>query len=307
MPVDVANERSLHTGRIPRIGGIAMTISVALSIALSIIALPNTTLPVEPLAIAVGLFFLSAIDDWFSLPVLPRLVGHLVATGLVVHSLHLPIILGLPAVLWLVWMTNLYNFMDGADGLAGGMTVIGFGAYALVAWPEHPGITWISLSVAGGSLGFLAFNFPPARIFLGDAGSIPLGFLAGAIGLVGWHDGVWPLWFPLIVFSPFVADATVTLVRRAWERKPIWQAHREHHYQQLILSNWSHRTLALVAWGAMVMIAASALLLLELSAPLQWFGIVVLFAVYGRLFRSINQRWRRTTVDQRTLHAAPPK
>ncbi len=72
-----------------------------------------------------------------------------------------------------------------------------------------------SICVAAAGAAFLLFNFPPARIFMGDAGSIPLGFLAAAVGALGWHDGLWPLWFPVVVFAPFVVDASVTLVRRA--------------------------------------------------------------------------------------------
>ena len=87
--------------------------------------------------------------------------------------------------------------------------------------------------------GFLVFNFPPARVFLGDAGSVPLGFLAGALGAQGALSGAWPMWFPVLVFSPFIVDATVTIARRVARGERIWIAHRDHYYQRLVLSGWT--------------------------------------------------------------------
>jgi len=164
-------------------------------------------------------------------------------------------------VLGIAWLTNLYNFMDGSDGLAGGMTVIGFAAYAVAAaWAEEPELATTCLCIAAAAAAFLVFNFPPARIFLGDVGSIPIGFLAGALGVVGWNDEAWPLWFPLVVFAPFVADATTTLARRLVRRERVWQAHRDHYYQRMVRSGLGHRGTALIAYGLMVVCAAGALL-----------------------------------------------
>src|SRR5206468_1963410 len=112
----------------------------------------------------------------------------------------------------ITWMTNLYNFMDGADGLAGGMAVVGFAtlAFALACG-----------AVASASAGFLLHNFPPARVFLGDSGAVPLGFLAAVLGAYGVIDGTWPAWFPMLVFSLFIVDATTTLLRRLARRERI--------------------------------------------------------------------------------------
>lgn len=85
----------------------------------------------------------------------------------------------------LIWATNLYNFMDGADGLAGGMAVFGFTAYGWAALESAPELAWESMVLAAASAGFLPFNFAPSKIFLGDGGAIPIGFLAGAFGLIG--------------------------------------------------------------------------------------------------------------------------
>jgi UDP-N-acetylmuramyl pentapeptide phosphotransferase/UDP-N-acetylglucosamine-1-phosphate transferase len=164
------------------------------------------------------------------------------------------------AVVGIVWAANLFNFMDGADGLAGGMAAIGFAALAIAAAQGgYKDLAVLCAAIASAAVGFLAFNFPPARVFLGDAGSIPIGFLAGAMGLHGAVSGIWPWWFPLLVFSPFVVDATLTVLRRAARGERFWVAHRTHAYQRLVLAGWSHRRLALAAYGVMAAASASAL------------------------------------------------
>jgi UDP-N-acetylmuramyl pentapeptide phosphotransferase/UDP-N-acetylglucosamine-1-phosphate transferase len=297
MPLDVASDRSLHAGAVPRIGGIAM--AAGCGAALVGLRLPDA--PVTILVAAFGLFLLSLADDWRSLAVLPRLLGHLSAATVAVVALQLPVVVAIPAVVALGWMINLYNFMDGADGLAGGMTVVGFGAYALAAWPQAPAMTWTCVAIAAAAAGFLVFNFPPARVFMGDAGSIPLGFLAGALGLDGWRAGLWPGWFPILMFSPFIADATVTLWRRLRRRDRVWQAHRDHYYQRLVLSGWTHRALALTAWGLMILTAGSALWLKDFSVGIQGVGLVAWIVIYGSLFSAIDRRWRKATNPLSTL------
>ena len=151
------------------------------------------------------LALVSFADDWRSLPSLLRLATHLLAALALVYYMmpDLPLPLAALLVLAIVWSTNLYNFMDGADGLAGGMTLIGFGAYAVAAWTAGDAtLAWFAASVSAAAAAFLVFNFHPARIFMGDVGSIPLGFLAAAIGVYGWHSAYWPAWFPLLTFSP---------------------------------------------------------------------------------------------------------
>ena len=164
------------------------------------------------------------------------------------------------AVLAVTWLTNLYNFMDGSDGLAAGMALFGFGAFALAAFAAGDmALAVFSASLAGAAAAFLLFNFAPARIFLGDVGSVPLGFLAGALGLAGWRDDAWPLWFPALVFAPFIFDASVTLLRRLVRGEPVWRAHREHYYQRLVRLGTGHRATALAAYALMLACAAAAL------------------------------------------------
>ena len=288
LALDVPNERSLHSVPTPRIGGL-----VALPFALS------ATLVLAPTmrgvaAIALLLVAVSWFDDRRGLPVKVRLATQFLAATLalaVVEGAALPLWAAVAAVFWLVWLANLYNFMDGANGLAGGMAVFGFGAYGLAAGGV-PDVALASFSLAAAAAGFLVFNLQPARLFLGDAGSVPLGFLAGAIGLFGVLHCVWPVWFPVLVFSPFIADATVTLLARLLRGEKVWQAHCEHTYQKLVRMGWSHERLAAHAWGLMLAAALSALLLRGAPAWGQWLGLAGWTLVYGVLFLFVERRWR---------------
>jgi len=253
--LDRPNERSLHTVPTPRIGGIAIVLS----------AFPwgfahGATSLAWIFSCAAALAVLSFIDDIRSLPVGVRLAAHLAAAGVVVAPLGLALAAAIVVAVAIAWMANLFNFMDGADGLAGGMAAIGFAAYAIAAQlaGEQP-LAIACTALASAALGFLAFNFPPARVFMGDAGSVPLGFLAGALGLAGYARGAWPAWFPVLVFSPFVVDASVTLLRRAFRGERLWRAHRGHYYQRLVLAGWTARRVALAEYAVMAAATGAAL------------------------------------------------
>jgi UDP-N-acetylmuramyl pentapeptide phosphotransferase/UDP-N-acetylglucosamine-1-phosphate transferase len=292
---DVPNERSLHEVPTPRVGGLGLMAG----------ALPIAGFNATPeLAIILGaslfLCALSFADDLRSLPVQVRLAGHLVAAAIVVLVAHdgaeppgIGLVESVVAVLAIAWMTNLFNFMDGSDGLAGGMAAIGFAALAIAAAASgHMALAAVTAALASASAGFLAHNFPPARVFMGDAGSVPLGFLAGSLGFAGWMNGAWPLFFPIAVFAPFVADASVTLARRLVRGEPFWKAHRMHAYQRLVLAGWSRRQLAIRAYALMLAtaIAAFAALVAGDGARL---GIILAFAAaYLLLFTAIEVRVR---------------
>lgn len=260
---DIPNERSLHGEPRPRVGGIGV-MAAALPVAF---ALAGRDLAV-PLGLAFLLMLVSIADDRHSLPIAVRLPAHLAAAIAAAFSPpSLQPLAAACAALAVAWMTNLYNFMDGADGLAGGMGVIGFATLATgaAAAADLP-LAMACACLASACAGFLLHNFPPARVFMGDAGSIPLGFLAGALGVAGVARDAWPAWFPALAFAPFIADATTTLARRAARREAFWRAHRTHSYQRLVLAGWSHRRLALSAYALMALSSACALLALREKA-----------------------------------------
>jgi len=165
----------------------------------------------------------------------------------------LPVFSLLITILCLVWMSNLYNFMDGMDGLAGGMTIIGFGFLSFIAWGSgNDFVASLAFFIAVASGGFLFFNFPPARVFMGDVGSVPLGFSAGGLSALCIHQGLFDIWIPFLIFSPFIVDATATLFCRMFRGEKIWKAHREHFYQRLVLAGWGQRKVLMVEYLLML-------------------------------------------------------
>ncbi|HSN19987.1 MAG TPA: glycosyltransferase family 4 protein [Usitatibacter sp.] len=284
--VDRPNERSLHVHPTPRVGGVALMLA----------ALPVALWHADRhlmlvLSCAAVLAIVSVADDLRSLAIGVRLAAHLAAAALAVSELGAVGGVSVVLVLAIAWMTNLYNFMDGADGLAGGMAAIGFAAYAFAAHVGgQPSLAIACLAFASAAVGFLAWNFPPARVFLGDCGSIPLGFLAGTLGLAGYLRGAWPLWFPALVFSPFIVDASVTLARRTLAGERPWRAHRGHYYQRLVLSGWSPRRLAIAAYVLMLASAFGAVAGRTTGLMLQCGIIAAAAALYALLLYKIEAR-----------------
>ncbi|MDN5935946.1 MAG: glycosyltransferase family 4 protein [Nitrosospira sp.] len=269
---------------VPRTGGLGMTLGVAASWAF----IPATL----PFSISLGVAILALVsfaDDIFGLPVLGRLLIHgAVAIWFSVALLfeaHGWIIVTITAIS-VIWMINLYNFMDGSDGLAGGMTLIGFCCYGLTAWlAGNESFAMINFCIAAAAAAFLLFNFHPAHIFMGDVGAIPMGFLAASLGVTGWTDGLWPMWLPVLVFSPFIVDASVTLLKRSLRSEKIWQAHREHYYQRLVQSGFGHRNTALLGYSVMLAAGVSAMWAMRQDAAIQlgvgmaWGGVYLIMTI----------------------------
>jgi UDP-N-acetylmuramyl pentapeptide phosphotransferase/UDP-N-acetylglucosamine-1-phosphate transferase len=299
--LDHPNERSLHEQPVPRSGGVAIVSATGAALLLASLATPLD----RSLAwIAGGALLVAAVsflDDRVDVPPLHRFGVHVAAAALLLAGGLRASGLGLPApewgfpavvgivftVLFVVWMTNLYNFMDGMDGFAGGMGVLGFGALALLGWlAGHAAFTLAAAVVAAACAGFLVFNFPPARIFMGDVGSSTLGFLAAALALWGSREGIFPLWTAVLVFSPFIVDATVTLLRRLLRGERVWEAHRTHYYQRLVRMGWGHRRTVLREYLLMAACAASAVGAGYAPPAGQWgvlLGWVVVYLALARL------------------------
>lgn len=288
--LDRPNERSLHERPVPRTGGLAVLIGAGVSLGFGAAALWL------PMVIALGLAVVSFIDDLRGMPTALRLLLHLAAAALLSWYLLSPmdpLTLAL-LVVAVAWITNLYNFMDGSDGLAGGMSLIGFSTYAAAAYLSgHVALAALCVGIAAASAAFLAYNFHPARIFLGDVGSIPLGFLAGGIGILGWRDDVWPLWFPVLVFGPFIGDATITLIKRLVRGDRVWRAHRDHYYQRMVRMGLGHRTTARIAYAAMLCCAGAALLGRNQAPAVQAGAFAVATALLVALAAWVDVSWRR--------------
>jgi UDP-N-acetylmuramyl pentapeptide phosphotransferase/UDP-N-acetylglucosamine-1-phosphate transferase len=288
--LDRPNVRSLHRQPVPRSGGIA----IAAGVAAAAVAAPQV--PLALLALAAALAALSMADDVFTLPTLLRLAAHFAAAGaalgLVIGAAD-PLLFAV-LLLAIAWYANLYNFMDGSDGLAGGMAVFGFGAYAWAAQQSgDAALAAASAGIAAACGAFLLLNFHPARLFMGDVGSVPMGFLAGAFGVLGWRDGVWPLWFPLLVFAPFVCDASLTLAKRLLRRERVWEAHKNHYYQRLVRMGFGHRATAWIEYAAMAACAALALFAREAEAAVQTGALGAAVLALAAIALWIDVRWAR--------------
>jgi len=303
--LDHPNERSLHTQPTPRTGGIAIVAACMVAGALAAVWFAQD---MQRLAWLTGAMLLvgttSFLDDRLRLASGYRMLVHLVAAGMLVFGgFRLPAF-ALPgfefalsstagfmlSLFFIAWMINLYNFMDGMDGFAGGMAVFGFGALAVFGlWEGQWLFAALNLIVVAGAAGFLVFNFPPARIFMGDVGSSSLGLLAAAFSLWGARDGIFPFWIALLVFSPFIVDATVTLLRRAARGERVWEAHRTHYYQRLVQLGWGHRRTVLWEYGVMVGCAISALVAKGAIPAVQWSIILFWIGVYMAFVAGVRQ------------------
>lgn len=262
--LDQPGFRRSHTLPTPRGGGIGLVVAALLVTAVALGAWPGgrdaSTVGVMCLSGAL-VAFAGWADDHHGLGVLPRLMMQLVASGLLmgVLALHAPLQwFWVPAgMLLAVWSINLHNFMDGIDGLLGLQLVFIGVAYAVLAHClQQPGLALAALGMAAAAAGFLVFNWPPARIFMGDVGSGFAGFLVFALSaLLCVH--VWlALWPVLILCSGFAVDAGLTLAWRMWRGKRWYSAHREHLYQWMARSGFGHMQTGLIYMLWNVLLAA---------------------------------------------------
>ncbi len=257
--MDVPNERSSHSRPTPRGGGIAIVVGALMGLGVSGLMQGARISPagVAILTAASSVALVSLIDDLRSLSPVLRLVTHLAAAIAVLHWLPLPMAVDVPGVgpvtighaatvlafLWIVAVTNIYNFMDGIDGLAGGQGLVAgtlWGSAGLIAGDWF--LACIGFAIAASCAIFLVRNWAPATIFMGDAGSAFLGFIfavlpllasRGALGARAWPFGVFVLWL-------FLFDATLTLARRLGRGENLFRAHRDHLYQRLAVGEVTH-------------------------------------------------------------------
>jgi UDP-N-acetylmuramyl pentapeptide phosphotransferase/UDP-N-acetylglucosamine-1-phosphate transferase len=247
--------------------------------------------------------FASFLDDRGEVSPRIRLIVHLagasavVLTAVAVDAASLPVrvLISATLVVAVTWSTNVFNFMDGMDGFAGGMAVIGFGTYAWLGW--YAGVTALagtSAVLAAAAAGFLVFNFPPAQIFMGDAGSSTLGFLSACVTVLGIKMGAWPWPAALIVFSPFLVDATVTLARRLLRGENVLRPHRSHYYQRLVRAGWGHRRTVLWEYVLMLACATTAIAGVVQGRPSWRLPLACWIAIYLACMWMVNAVERRS-------------
>jgi UDP-N-acetylmuramyl pentapeptide phosphotransferase/UDP-N-acetylglucosamine-1-phosphate transferase len=291
--LDRPNERSSHTRVTPRGAGLAL-IPIA---AAGWVALATLRGDGNLAWAAIGALALCAVswsDDRASLSPLTRLAAHIIVVGALLgrlppETLHFQGLLPLwadriaAALVWL-WFINLFNFMDGIDGISGIETAaIGLGVAALAVTAGAGGpLVSAGATLAGIAVGFLWLNWPPAKVFLGDAGSVPLGLMLGWLLLDLAARG---LWLPALILALYYfADATLTLARRALRGERVWRAHRQHFYQRAVARGLSHAQVSTLVGAADVLLIGAALL--AQSQPVV--AIVVALVVTGGLLLLLN-------------------
>lgn len=248
--------------------------------------------------VAAGIALFSALglfDDIRPLRALPKLMVQLLAAALLVSAIPAPAPLG-----WLAWpitilacayAVNLFNFMDGSNGLVAlqGLVI----SLAVACWPGQ--VQWLSVAgftMAGACAGFLPFNLPKARVFLGDVGSHAIGAGVFALLLLSWNESVLGLAECLLFATPVLIDTGYTLIRRAWAGRPIWRAHREHLYQFAVRRGNSHLavSLAYTTW-TILSVGLAAIGLIFRSNSVMWSLFLLNWTAGTAIYCAMRRHW----------------
>jgi len=304
--LDRPGERKVHIKVMPRLGGLAIYISFIASVLL----IHELTGLLAGFLIGVSLIVaLGVIDDFWGISPGLKLTGQLLAAGAVipfglkVDFLTNPftgglVVLGFISIpvtiIWLVAMTNAINLIDGLDGLAGGISCIAAFTIAAVSWWQwrQPGGTSsqleaaiLALILAAAIVGFLRYNFHPARIFLGDSGSMFLGFSLASISIMGVAKSTTflSLFIPIVIFGVPILDTACAILRRYFNKQPIFQADHEHIHHRLLAVGFSHRQAVLLIYGVSIILGVSAFILAMLTTnqAVVLLVVLVILAVIG--------------------------
>ena len=302
--LDIPNERSSHSVPTPRGGGVAVVVVVLVGILAGAAGgwiRASIAVALVPSGAAVAL--VSWLDDHRGVPQSIRFLVHLSASAWVVYclgpveifgaggALPLRLLEAIITVLGIAWMANLFNFMDGIDGLAAGEALtVGLAAMLLCWRAEDLEPTWLAALVVVSAAGFLPWNWSPAKIFLGDVGSVFLGFILASLGVLTSQRGDLPAAGWLVLLGVFFVDATITLLRRFARGERWFAAHRTHAYQRAVQAGLTHRQ---VSGGVMAVNAGLALLVWWAVARPVWAGaayggaLILLLILYWRVGRAV--------------------
>lgn len=301
--LDSPDPRKVHKRVMPRLGGLAIYFSFITAVLLTLDITPQVC------GLLLGgtlIILLGIIDDTRGLSPRLKLAGQIVAAAVVIpfglevntltnpFSNEMPIALGLLSipvtVLWIVSVTNAVNLIDGLDGLAGGTTFISALTLAAVVWIEtnvsgvsrgQSDAVVLALILAASIVGFLRYNFYPAKIFLGDSGSMYLGFSMASLSIMGMAKSATfiSVIIPVVILGIPLLDTIFAIVRRYCGRKPIFQPDKEHLHHRLIQMGLSHRQAVLSIYGVNVVLGLSAIALTVISPKQAAIFLVILSTV----------------------------
>lgn len=317
--VDVPNDRSSHEEPKPRLGGIAIIAAFTATYALLLYAAPEMRSYLPFLAAALVLFGVGLIDDWKGVPVYLRFGVQIIAavavvtSGGIIDHVRLPMagvvelgILSAPfTVIFILTCINFFNFIDGIDGLAAGSAFIAASFISFIAYMlGHFPLALLSLTVAGSALGFLHFNFPPSRIFMGDSGSTFLGFFFAYVAVMGNAAAPeLPVFLPVLILSSLFVDAGLTLARRGLKGEKIFEAHHTHYYQRLLSLGLNHKQVTILEYAITVMLGISAVIYFQAGGLFPIFLTACWIMVFTGLILKIRslERGDRLFWEKRTL------
>ena len=313
--LDLPGHRSLHSNPTPRGGGISIVLASEACLVVAYLAHELSAL----IAIAIGAgTLLVAMIGWMddrrpltyqirlsvqAMAALVALILLAAAHGPATRSITMTrlAIWNLLAGLGVIWATNLYNFMDGIDGLAATEGIIAGLAGAILIAQQSPGLAWVCLGVSGACAGFLVFNWQPAKIFMGDTGSGSLGFLFAILALASWNAGSARLIQWVIILGAFIFDATITLIRRVVARQAFHTAHRSHAYQRAVRSGWSHQRVTLVFGAISTVLGFCALAVGRWpQLDLLWYSVAILIVAVPYAWVELRLSFRSADLGQST-------
>jgi len=301
--LDIPNARSSHVTPTPRGGGVAIVCVLLLAGILSLL------LPEAPQQLLLALLFATLAyavlgwqDDRYDLAASLRFLvqlliaaataGWLLWNGASENKLLMLVMLFLVTI-WITWMANLYNFMDGIDGISAvEATILGATTSYWFAISGSLSIAIICIAVAGASIGFLRWNWSPAKIFMGDVGSLALGAFFAVIAIIGSTALDIPFAAFLVLYAVYLADAGITLLTRMMKKEKWWQAHRSHYYQRAVQSGLSHAQVSLAVMMINITLALLASLVVTGILPV-YMAIVMTTAILVPLMFLINLRCNR--------------
>lgn len=312
--LDIPNDRSSHTMPTPRGGGLAFVVVFLVGL---VVLWQFGIVDLRPFLALVGggsiIAGLGWIDDKQGLSARIRLVLHFIAAAWAVSclnglsrlnlgftELNLFWLFSVLAVIAIVWMINLYNFMDGIDGIAGTEAITISCAAAFFLWVQNSDLAAVCLLILAAVLGFLIWNWPPAKIFMGDVGSGFLGFVFAVLAIWSENSGAVPLMIWLILLGVFLVDATVTLVKRMAMGEKLYEAHRSHVYQLAVQAGYSHKQVTLTVLLInilLAMVAAVALHYYDYLLIVTLAMLAVLAVTHLLLGKVFNARITRMNVN----------
>jgi UDP-N-acetylmuramyl pentapeptide phosphotransferase/UDP-N-acetylglucosamine-1-phosphate transferase len=315
---DVPIYRSSHTSPKPRLGGIGIALTVSVGCLLAfVVALPEAPILAAIAGVAIVVAGVSLIDDLHGLPALPRLAVHTfaaVATVLVLGwvtevrgvagvTLHLGVFGLVLSLVWIVGFINAFNFMDGLDGIAGTQATLAGFAWAAIGWKTgEPALAWAGILLAGASLGFLRHNWQPSSIFLGDVGATYLGYWVAAMPFLSINPSAMALPAVLIAW-PFVFDVLFTIIDRVRRREHLLAGHKEHFYQRLAATGWSHAQVSLFYAALSTLGALAALAVVSGDGLTSTMAVAAVVASAIGLYRLVQRRERLVPAPARVRAA----